>query len=82
MAHRKNIIARAIAHQRSDSGRPTEPGDALSEEGTTLDALLARLDRLEAQLEGLQDAVYREALRQNGRITAISKSRHNAAGHQ
>ena len=79
MAHRKNLIARVMAHQRSDSAPSTEPGETLPEEDSTLDALLTRMDRLEAQLESLQDAMYRETVRQNGRITAISKTGHEEA---
>lgn len=82
MAHRKNLIARVMKQQRSRPASATEPDEASSANDTTLDALLARLDRLEAQLEGLQDAMYRETVRQNGRITAISNHGHDPAGEQ
>ena len=36
-------------------------------------ALEERIDRLEALLEGLQDAVHRESVRERGRIEALEK---------
>jgi hypothetical protein len=38
-----------------------------------IEALEARIDQLEALLEGLQDSVYREAVRQGERIEALEK---------
>jgi hypothetical protein len=37
------------------------------------EALEERVDQLEALLEGLQDAVYRESIREGGRIGALEK---------
>lgn len=36
-------------------------------------ALEERIDQLEALLEGLQDAVHRESVREEGRIAALEK---------
>ena len=38
-----------------------------------IEALEERIDRLEALLEGLQDAVHRESVREGGRIEALEK---------
>ena len=38
-----------------------------------LDALEARIEHLDAQLEGLQDAVYRRAVLEDEKIAALSK---------
>ena len=38
-----------------------------------IEALEQRIDQLEALLEGLQDAVHRESLREEGRIGALEK---------
>ncbi len=38
-----------------------------------IEALEERIDQLEALLEGLQDAVHRESLREEGRIGALEK---------
>jgi hypothetical protein len=38
-----------------------------------IEVLEERLDRLEALLEGLQDAVHRESVREEGRIGALEK---------
>jgi hypothetical protein len=38
-----------------------------------IEALEERIDRLEALLEGLQDAVHRESVREGGRIGALEK---------
>jgi hypothetical protein len=38
-----------------------------------IEALEERINQLEALLEGLQDAVYRESVREGGRIGALEK---------
>jgi hypothetical protein len=38
-----------------------------------IDVLEERIDKLEALLEGLQDAVHRESVREEGRIGALEK---------
>jgi hypothetical protein len=38
-----------------------------------VDALENRIDQLEAMLEGLQDAVHRESVRENRRLDALEK---------
>jgi hypothetical protein len=38
-----------------------------------IEALEKRIDQLEAELEGLQDAVHRESIREGGRIGALEK---------
>jgi hypothetical protein len=38
-----------------------------------IEALEGRIDQLEALLEGLQDAVHRESVREEGRIGALEK---------
>jgi hypothetical protein len=46
-----------------------EPADAQER----IQTLEARIDQLEALVEGLQDAVHRESIRQDGRIRALEK---------
>jgi hypothetical protein len=38
-----------------------------------IEALEGRVDQLEALLEGLQDAVHRDSVREDGRIEALEK---------
>lgn len=38
-----------------------------------IEVLEGRVDQLEALLEGLQDAIYRESVREGGRIAALEK---------
>jgi hypothetical protein len=62
--HRSRILDRVVSMRRrapvaadqAPTTRPSSPADELS-------ALRVRLDHLEAALEGLQDAVYRDAQR-------------------
>jgi hypothetical protein len=58
-------------------GRGRRAPDAASETPAgherRIEALEERIDRLEALLEGLQDAVHRESVREGGRIEALEK---------
>ena len=38
-----------------------------------IEVLEKRIDQLEAELEGLQDAIHRESIREGGRIGALEK---------
>jgi hypothetical protein len=55
-------------------GRGRRPPDATAAGHERRIAVLeARLDQLEAELEGLQDAIHRESIREGGRIGALEK---------
>ena len=57
-------------------GRGRRPPDAARQapgHERRIEALEERIDQLEALLEGLQDAVHRESIREGGRIGALEK---------
>jgi vacuolar-type H+-ATPase subunit I/STV1 len=56
--------------RRASDATPQAP-DARHER--RIEALEERIDQLEALLEGLQDAVHRESVREGGRIGALEK---------
>lgn len=71
MPRRSDLIRRIV-----DTGRTRSRGEASdvqSRERTDAVALTDRIDHLESVLEGLQDAVHRETLRQNERIAEITR---------
>jgi hypothetical protein len=59
-------VARTSDLVRRVLGRPR--GHAPEAPEGALDGIRTRLDRLEAQLEGLQDAMHRESTRQNEQL--------------
>ena len=56
--------------RRAPDAAPQAPAAGLERR---IEALEERVDQLEALLEGLQDAVYRESVREGGRIGALEK---------
>lgn len=71
MPRRSDLIRRIV-----DAGRVRTRGqerDARAENRGDATALRARVDHLEAIVEGLQDAVYRETARQNAEIGALAR---------
>jgi hypothetical protein len=68
----------AILSRVVQLGRRRRVPDAASEAAAAgherrIEALEERVDQLESLLEGLQDAVYRESVREGGRIGALEK---------
>jgi TolA-binding protein len=72
MRERERLIARIRQLARASTPRdraPSSPGvDHASDQ---LRSLEARLEHLEALVEGLQDSVHRESLRQAGRLNEL-----------
>ena len=70
MPRRSDLIRRIV-----DVGRTRtrgETSDVQSRERTDAGALKKRIDHLEAVVEGLQDAVYRQTKRQDERIAELA----------
>ena len=68
----------AILGRVAQLGRGRRASDAASQAPDAgherrIEALELRIDQLEALLEGLQDAVHRESIRQGARIDALEK---------
>jgi hypothetical protein len=68
----------AILGRVAQLGRGRRASDAASQAPDAgherrIEALERRIDQLEALLEGLQDAVHRESIRQGARIDALEK---------
>jgi len=63
---RRRKAAEAEAEAPADDGEKTEPGY-----GEQIKALEGRIAHLEAVLEGLQDAVHREAVRRRHQIEGL-----------
>jgi hypothetical protein len=63
-------VVRLGRRRRADKPAATEPRE---EDGPRIEALEERVNHLEALLEGLQDAVHRESVRQGGRIGELEK---------
>jgi hypothetical protein len=63
-------VVRLGRGRRASDAAPRAP-DAGHER--RIEALEERIDQLEALLEGLQDAVHRESVREGGRIAALEK---------
>jgi hypothetical protein len=71
----QNTIAELAGRLWKRGGRDSgsEPHGADAGRELSLEALEARIQHLEAALEGLQDAVYRESLLQGGKIDDLRK---------
>ena len=72
-ARRAGLLDRVVQlgrRRRPFEGAASEPAEDY--EGR-IQALEKRIDHLEALLEGLQDAVHRESVRQGGRMDALEK---------
>jgi hypothetical protein len=67
------ILAR-VGQLRRGRRAPDAVPQALAGHERRIEALEERIDQLEALLEGLQDAVHRESVREAGRIGALEKS--------
>jgi hypothetical protein len=84
MAHRErpgdrsggpSFIERVMSMRRAGARRDEVAAETrATEEITEIEELRRRVDDLEAALEGLQDAVHRENVRQDERIDALAKS--------
>ncbi len=73
LARRRAILGRVV-----QLGRGRRASDAAyqapdPEHERRIEALEGRIDQLEALLEGLQDAVHRESVREGSRIDALEK---------
>jgi hypothetical protein len=69
-ARRTGLLDRVSRVGRGRRAAAQAPADA---QARRIEALEERVDQLEALLEGLQDAVYRESVRESGRIGALEK---------
>jgi hypothetical protein len=65
--------------RRRTFDRPDHATRATDPEGTELDELHERLERLEAAFEGLQDAVHRESVRQDKQVHDLIRNTQPAA---
>jgi hypothetical protein len=68
----KTRVMSALA--RDPSGPAARAPGAPTRQPPELDALIARIERLEGMLEGLQDAVHREATRTDRRLEELAKA--------
>jgi hypothetical protein len=66
------ILGRVVQLRRGRRAPDAAPQAAAAGHERRIEALEERVDRLEALLEGLQDAVHRESVRE-GRIGALEK---------
>jgi len=73
---RLHLVERIMDLRRARARRdPLDAGAATDEPGVPgIETLRERLDRLEAEFYGLQDAVHRETVRQNERLDALEKN--------
>jgi hypothetical protein len=69
-ARRTGLLDRVSRVGRGRRAAAQAPADA---QARRIEALEERVDQLEALLEGLQDAVYRDSVRESGRIGALEK---------
>jgi hypothetical protein len=67
------ILGRVVQLGRRRRAPDAAPQAAAAGHERRIEALEERVDQLEALLEGLQDAVYRESIREGGRIGALEK---------
>ena len=67
------IFGRVVQLRRGRRAPDAAPQAPAAEDERRIEALEERVDQLEALLEGLQDAVYRESIREGGRIDALEK---------
>jgi len=68
---RTTILGRVVQMRRAR--RATNAAAQASGQERRIEVLEERVDQLEALLEGLQDAVHRESVREGGRIGALEK---------
>jgi hypothetical protein len=68
---RTTILGRVVQIRRGR--RATSAAAQASGQERRIEVLEERVDQLEALLEGLQDAVHRESVREGGRIGALEK---------
>jgi hypothetical protein len=67
------ILSRVVQLGRGGRGPDTAPQGPAEGHERRIKTLEQRIDRLEALLEGLQDAVHREAIRESVRIGELEK---------
>jgi hypothetical protein len=67
------ILGRVVQVRRGRRASDAAPQAPDAGHERRIQALEARIDRLESLLEGLQDAVHRESVREGGRIDALEK---------
>ena len=67
------ILGRVVQLGRGRRAQDAAPQAPDAGHERRIEALEERIDQLEALLEGLQDAVHRESLREGGRIGALEK---------
>ena len=72
-ARRVAILGRVVQLRRGRRAPDAAPQASAEEHDRRIEALEERIDQLEALLEGLQDAVHRESVREEGRIGALEK---------
>jgi hypothetical protein len=72
-AGRLTLLERVMHLRRTQPEPEGIRAEAPSEDEDRLGAVERRLERLENELEGLQDAVHREVVRQNARIDELLK---------
>jgi hypothetical protein len=70
---RAEILGRVVQLGRGRRAQDAAPGVADAGAERRIDALEKRIDQLEALLEGLQDSVHRETVRDDERIGALEK---------
>ncbi|PZS12830.1 MAG: hypothetical protein DLM64_04155 [Solirubrobacterales bacterium] len=77
---REGLIARVKQVRQVAAARDPRPtSEPSSPEPATLEALGARIAHLERQLDGIQDAVHRESVRQGKRIAELESRLEPAA---
>ena len=67
------ILGRVVQPRRGTRASDVTPQAPDAGHERRIVALEGRVDQLEALLEGLQDAVHRESVREGGRIDALEK---------
>jgi hypothetical protein len=67
------ILGRVVQLRRRGRAPDAAREAAAAGHERRIEALEERVDQLEALLEGLQDAVYRESVREEGRIGALER---------
>jgi hypothetical protein len=67
------ILGRVVQLRRGRRASDVTPQAPDAGHERRIEALEERIDQLEALLEGLQDAVHRESVREGGRIGALEK---------
>jgi hypothetical protein len=67
------ILGRIVQLGRARRGPDAAPDGPAAGHERRIEALEERIDQLEAVLEGLQDAVHRESVREGERIGALEK---------